>query len=147
MKFDDIAAPIIYTSAGQLAAVAPFGIAGQNKTSVTVLADGKPSGAVTVPVSPTNPAIFTANSTGSGHAADPDSHRELQQLRTRIIPLRPAKCSFYMPLDWVRSCLQYRMARRLQRHFQHLRHRSECELEARKPRSCTPDLRQASSLA
>lgn len=67
--FDGVAAPIIYASETVTAVVAPFEIAGKNQTSVTVETGGKASAPYTVPVSATNPAVFTANSSGSGPAA------------------------------------------------------------------------------
>jgi uncharacterized protein (TIGR03437 family) len=51
------------------AVVAPFELAGKTRTSVTVETGGKASAPFAVPVSATNPAVFTANSSGSGPAA------------------------------------------------------------------------------
>ncbi len=67
--FDDIAAPLIYVSQGQVAAVAPFAIAGKSKTVVKVVVDGKPGSSLTVNVVAASPSVFTADASGSGPAA------------------------------------------------------------------------------
>jgi len=67
--FDKVAAPIIYTSAGQVAVVAPFEIAGETITSVTVSTVGGQSAPFVEGVSAVSPSIFTADSSGSGQAA------------------------------------------------------------------------------
>ena len=66
--FDGVAAPVIYTQAGQVAAIVPFGV-GANSTKVQVEYQGKTSPALDVPVTDTTPGIFTANSGGDGQAA------------------------------------------------------------------------------
>jgi uncharacterized protein (TIGR03437 family) len=67
--FDDVPAPIIYSSAAYAAIVAPFAISGKTQTSISVVNGGKQSAALTLPVAASNPAIFTANSSGTGLAA------------------------------------------------------------------------------
>jgi uncharacterized protein (TIGR03437 family) len=67
--FDEIPAPIIYASDKQTVVMAPFGIAGRTTTNVTVTGSGPKSAAFAAPVSVTNPAVFTADSSGSGLAA------------------------------------------------------------------------------
>jgi uncharacterized protein (TIGR03437 family) len=67
--FDDIAAPILYASAGQVDAIAPYSIAGKPSTSVRVEYLGVSSPAVSVPVVAAEPGIFTLNGSGSGSAA------------------------------------------------------------------------------
>ena len=67
--FDGEAAPVLYASAGQTGAVAPFGL--ENKASVRLEVEylGGKTFPVVVPVERTKPAIFTANNAGSGQAA------------------------------------------------------------------------------
>lgn len=67
--FDEIPAPVLYASDKQTAVMAPFGIAGRANSKVTVATGGTTSAAVAIPVADTNPAVFTANSSGSGIAA------------------------------------------------------------------------------
>jgi endo-1,4-beta-xylanase len=67
--FDGVAAPMIYTVTNQAAAVVPYEIAGQASAQVQVEYNGIRSVAVTVPVLPAVPGLFTANSQGTGQAA------------------------------------------------------------------------------
>jgi uncharacterized protein (TIGR03437 family) len=62
-----VAAPVLYTSATQVSAVAPFGLAG-SKADVVVTYQGQVSSALTVSVAASAPGIFTLNSSGSGAA-------------------------------------------------------------------------------
>jgi uncharacterized protein (TIGR03437 family) len=68
--FDGVAAPVIYTSATQAAALVPS-ISGST-TSVEVRYRGKTALGFTVPVAPSAPALFTYDSTGRGLAAATD---------------------------------------------------------------------------
>jgi uncharacterized protein (TIGR03437 family) len=65
--FDGIAAPMIYSTAGQISAVVPFAVQGQ--TQVQVEYNGVRSTAITIPVVAATPAIFTADSSGKGQGA------------------------------------------------------------------------------
>jgi len=67
--FDGVAAPMIYAVKNQVAAVAPYEIAGESSTRVQVEYNGIRSVAVTVPVLAAVPAIITTNSQGTGQAA------------------------------------------------------------------------------
>jgi uncharacterized protein (TIGR03437 family) len=69
VRFDDVYAPIIYTSARQVSAVVPYSVAGQNSTTIRLEYQGDPSNTVTLPVSPSVPGIFTLYSSGSGQGA------------------------------------------------------------------------------
>jgi uncharacterized protein (TIGR03437 family) len=60
-------ASLIYVSAGQLSAIIPNGIAGASAQLVAQY-QGLNSAPVTVPVTVASPALFTANSSGSGQA-------------------------------------------------------------------------------
>lgn len=67
--FDDLAAPVIYASATQTSVVAPYAIAGKAETKVSVEAGGRRSSPLGVRVTPANPGVFTAASSGSGQVA------------------------------------------------------------------------------
>jgi uncharacterized protein (TIGR03437 family) len=67
--FDGVPAPILYTSATQVATVVPFGVAGKANTLVTVESLGVASAAILLPVRSARPSIFTSNASGSGSAA------------------------------------------------------------------------------
>ncbi|OYW12518.1 MAG: hypothetical protein B7X34_01795, partial [Acidobacteriia bacterium 12-62-4] len=67
--FDGVAAPMIYTSATQLAAVVPYSIEGRATTQVQVEYDGRLSNTIALPVISAAPALFTANSSGRGQGA------------------------------------------------------------------------------
>src|SRR5262249_39997971 len=66
--FDGIPAPLVYVSAGQVSAVAPYGIAG-GVTQCEVEFLGLRSEMKEIPVAATAPALFTLNATGSGPGA------------------------------------------------------------------------------
>src|SRR5688572_17201692 len=67
--FDGIAAAMIYTSAAQVSAVVPYGLAGQSRTEVRVEYNGHISEPVSLPVATASPGVFTVNSTGTGQVA------------------------------------------------------------------------------
>lgn len=66
--FDGVASPLIYTSAGQVNAVAPFGLSGST-TQVQVQFQGQVSDPVPVSVAPAKPGIFSLDGSGAGQAA------------------------------------------------------------------------------
>jgi uncharacterized protein (TIGR03437 family) len=68
VSFNGIAAPILYTSATQVAAVTPYAVTGTT-AQVTVTYQGGASNSLTVPVAPSAPSLFTVNQTGAGQAA------------------------------------------------------------------------------
>ncbi|MEK7992207.1 MAG: IPT/TIG domain-containing protein [Planctomycetota bacterium] len=67
--FDGVPAPLIYTSASQVSATVPYGVAGRSSTSVEVEYRGKRSSPLRVPVSRCAPAIFTLSASGKGQGA------------------------------------------------------------------------------
>ena len=67
--FDGVAAPLLYTSSGQTAAIAPYFLSNRATTKVQVEYQGSRSAEVTMQTVASNPALFTANSSGSGYAA------------------------------------------------------------------------------
>jgi uncharacterized protein (TIGR03437 family) len=54
-------APITYAQAGQINVQAPWEIADQKNTNVSIIYDGSPAGSVVVPVAPSLPGIFYVN--------------------------------------------------------------------------------------
>jgi uncharacterized protein (TIGR03437 family) len=67
--FDGVAAPLLYTSGGAVAAIVPYSVSGKSATNVTVLYNGVGSPTASVPVTPANPGVFTVNASGTGSAA------------------------------------------------------------------------------
>ncbi len=66
--FGTVAAPILYTSTGQVNAVVPYEIAGMSQVVIEVQYQGSSTG-TTLQVASAAPGIFTSNSTGTGLAA------------------------------------------------------------------------------
>jgi uncharacterized protein (TIGR03437 family) len=69
VSFNGLLAPIIYTSATQLAVIAPYNVSFSPSAQVTVSYQGQTSTAITLPVAASAPAFFTANQSGAGQAA------------------------------------------------------------------------------
>ncbi len=63
--FDGVASPMVYSLAGQISAVVPYGVSGQTRIEVEYL--GTKTAAVTVPVADAAPGIFTYSG-GTGQA-------------------------------------------------------------------------------
>ncbi|MBZ5609162.1 MAG: hypothetical protein LAP38_12945 [Acidobacteriia bacterium] len=68
VQFNGVAAPLLYTSATQVAAVAPYGVTGP-AVQVTVTYQGQTSIPATIRVFAAAPGLFTADGTGAGQAA------------------------------------------------------------------------------
>jgi uncharacterized protein (TIGR03437 family) len=69
VMFDGVAAPILFTQNGQVNASAPVELQGKTSTKLTVIFNGTASAAVTLPVVPASPGLFTADSSGKGQGA------------------------------------------------------------------------------
>jgi uncharacterized protein (TIGR03437 family) len=67
--FDGVPAPLLYSSSGQLAAVAPYSLDGKLGTQVQVRSFTGKSDPVALPVTPVGPSIFSVNLSGAGPAA------------------------------------------------------------------------------
>lgn len=67
VTFDGVPAPVIYTSATQVTAIAPYSLPATT-TSVQVSHLGVPSAAMSLPVASTAPGIFSLDSSGTGEA-------------------------------------------------------------------------------
>ena len=66
LLFDGVAAPLVYSVAGQVSAVVPFEVSGRAQTMVQYAFNDVRSSAIAVNVVAATPAIFAANATGSG---------------------------------------------------------------------------------
>jgi len=66
--FDGVPAPMLYTSRGQVSAMAPYGLAGKNSTNVQVQF-GVVSAAMTMAVQSATPGIFSLDASGLGPGA------------------------------------------------------------------------------
>jgi len=69
VTFNGVAAPLVYVSANQINAIAPYEISGSSTANVVVKNNGVTSAAFQVAVTPANPAIFTLSQNGSGQGA------------------------------------------------------------------------------
>ncbi len=67
--FDGVAAPIIYASATQSSMIVPYEVAGKGSTQIVAVYKGQRSAPLTVPVVATQPALFSANFSGTGQGA------------------------------------------------------------------------------
>ena len=67
--FDGVAAPLLYATSGQLAAVVPYEVDGKTGTQVQVRNGSLSSDLVALPVTPAAPSIFSSDFTGSGQGA------------------------------------------------------------------------------
>ena len=67
--FDGIAAPIVYTSAGQISAIVPYVVATKTTTTIQVELNGQRTPGLSFAVTPAAPGIFTLNSSGRGLGA------------------------------------------------------------------------------
>ena len=67
--FDGVAAPIIYASATQSSMIVPYEVAGKASTQIVAVRRGQRSAPLTIPVVATQPALFSANFSGTGQGA------------------------------------------------------------------------------
>jgi uncharacterized protein (TIGR03437 family) len=67
--FDNTPAPLLYTSSGQLSAIAPYDLAAKSTATITVEYQGLAAPPIDVAVASANPALFTLDSSGRGDAA------------------------------------------------------------------------------
>ncbi len=67
--FDGVPAPIIYALAGQTSVIVPYAVAGRASTQMVVEYQGRRSDPVTLPVAPSAPSLFSADSSGRGPGA------------------------------------------------------------------------------
>jgi uncharacterized protein (TIGR03437 family) len=69
VSFNGIPAPILYTSATQVAAIVPYEISGALTAQITVSYQGQVSDPVVVPVAASAPSFFSLYGTGAGQIA------------------------------------------------------------------------------
>jgi uncharacterized protein (TIGR03437 family) len=67
--FNDMPAPLVHVSDKQITAIVPYAVAGRSSVDVQVEYRGVRSEAVTMPVLPSRPGIFTLDGTGQGQGA------------------------------------------------------------------------------
>ena len=67
--FDGRAAPLVYVSSGQIAAIVPYAVAGRTFTQVQVNSGGRLTNLMTFAVASASPAFFTSASSGRGSGA------------------------------------------------------------------------------
>jgi uncharacterized protein (TIGR03437 family) len=65
--FNGMAGPVLYTEAGQVAAVVPYGVTG-SQVSIVVQYGGQPTAAFPLPLAASAPGLFSADSSGAGQA-------------------------------------------------------------------------------
>jgi len=69
ISFNNVPAPLIFVSQGQINAIVPYEVAGQTSVPVVVTNNGATSVSFTVPVVATAPGIFALSENGSGQGA------------------------------------------------------------------------------
>ena len=69
VTFDGVAAPLIFVSAFQTAAIVPYSVAGKSSTVLQVTYNNVKTPAITLAVADAVPGFFTANSSGTGPGA------------------------------------------------------------------------------
>jgi uncharacterized protein (TIGR03437 family) len=67
--FDGVAAPLLYVSGSQAAAIVPYAVDGHAQTQITVEYQGTASSPMAVPVVAAAPGIFSADTSGQGQGA------------------------------------------------------------------------------
>jgi len=67
--FDQVPGSMVFTTANQVSAIAPFGLQGKTFTSIRVESGTSISNAIEVPVAPTSPGIFSQSQAGVGQGA------------------------------------------------------------------------------
>src|SRR5690606_39014495 len=67
--FDGTPAPLLYASASQINAVAPYGISQKPSTRIQILSRGEMVAELVQPVAVTSPALFTLDSSSIGPGA------------------------------------------------------------------------------
>lgn len=90
--FGTVAAPLLYSSNGQVNAIVPYEIAGQSQIVMQVQYGGVTSTGTTLGVACAAPGIFTSNSTGIGSAAALNQNGSLNS------PSNPAAAGSYATL-------------------------------------------------
>src|SRR5579871_1264998 len=69
VSFNGTLAPVVYSSATQVAAIVPYELFGSTQAQVVVTYQNQSSAAFSVPVSPAAPSFFSINGSGAGQIA------------------------------------------------------------------------------
>ena len=69
VTFDDVVGTLIYVTPNQLGVAIPYQRAGNRTTTMVISSEGRRSAPVNLALAPARPALFTADSSGSGFAA------------------------------------------------------------------------------
>jgi uncharacterized protein (TIGR03437 family) len=69
VSFNGTLAPVLYASATQVSAIAPYEVAGSAQAQVVVAYQNQTSSAFSVPVAASAPSFFSINGTGAGQIA------------------------------------------------------------------------------
>ena len=88
--FDEVPAPLLYVSSGQINAIVPYEVAGRGIVQTTVSAQGVKSDPYTIQVGATAPGIFTTGQNGRGPAAALNSDNGLNALLPPYLPAKRA---------------------------------------------------------
>ncbi len=67
--FDEVAAPLLYVSAGQINAIVPYEVSGRSTVSIKVKTVGGNSDSYTIQMAATAPGLFTSAQSGKGQGA------------------------------------------------------------------------------
>ena len=67
--FDNVPAPLLYSSTGQVSAIVPYAVDGKPGTQMKVQVGSLVSDPIALPVTPVGPSIFSANTSGTGQGA------------------------------------------------------------------------------
>jgi uncharacterized protein (TIGR03437 family) len=69
VRFDGVAAPLLYASSGAVAAIVPYSVSGKTASNVSISYNGVSTPVIPVPVSAANPGVFSVDASGTGQAA------------------------------------------------------------------------------
>jgi uncharacterized protein (TIGR03437 family) len=83
VQFDGIAAPLLYASTSQVAAIVPYEVAGAS-AEVTVTYQGQTSSPATIALTGSAPGLFTIGSTGQGQAAAVNQNGSMNSSSTPV---------------------------------------------------------------
>jgi uncharacterized protein (TIGR03437 family) len=84
--FDNVAAPLVYVSAGQISAIVPYAVAGKTTTALQVEYRGLKTNAINLRIADAAPGLFTANSSGKGPGAILNADNSLNTASNAVSP-------------------------------------------------------------
>jgi len=86
VTFNGVSAPLLFVSPGQINAIVPYQIAGQNAVPVVIQNNGTTSASFTVPVAAVAPSIFSLGENGSGQGAILNSNESVNSASNPAAP-------------------------------------------------------------